>query len=281
MESLEMIIQRMQLDPAVAASILSAKSAGDKRERSPDQAQMPDGADADSPVLPRRELVRAMEKACIPLRHAELIMECTTQAQFAEPDFSLGCLDDRYCLAFTKNWLMTQASKHPLLTLCGNTGCGKSVAAAWAITHVIKNTPVVRGLRWINSYDLATLFGSYRMEEEKKAIENSSILVIDEFRRPEEITGRSNSFFDPALLFLLDKRCNQKRKTIITTNLKPKEIKTCLSKETFRRFTDFGIACQDFKTAPEHKTIPQGPRPSSLLPPSYTPPIERGSKGRW
>lgn len=117
-----------------------------------------------------------------------------------------GLRETRSLLA-VQRWLWRD-DVPPVLVLVGNTGCGKSVAAAWALA----NGP--ESFVWRNVEDVVRSFAGYFDEQlaDQKRMKLCRLLVLDDIATELDATR-----VGAAVLELMKHRLM--RKTIITTNL--------------------------------------------------------------
>ncbi len=99
-------------------------------------------------------------------------------------------------------------TRKPWLVLAGNTGCGKSVAAAYTIAR--------NGGLWIRAERLVRVFYANFGDqfEEQEKIRDCGLLVLDDVAS-ELDASRMQS----ALIELLDARKSRRQCTVVTTNL--------------------------------------------------------------
>jgi len=161
---------------------------------------------------PRRE-ARWKQEALVNERHAE------DRARAADArDHAARCiparldaalkspLKDTQPLTAVRQWLEDGASA--MLVMSGTKGCGKSVAAAWAIANGRS------GARFVRVSELARV--SVYREDEIGPFERAPLLAIDDLGTEY---ADKNGMFLTLLDGLLDARYAEMRPTIITTNL--------------------------------------------------------------
>lgn len=118
-----------------------------------------------------------------------------------------GNLLETVSLSVAQEWFTNPARK-PCLVLAGGTGCGKSLAAAWALAEI--------GGVWMGAPRVERVFAASFGESyaEQERARNAALLVVDDAG-----TEDSPQRFERALIELLDARNNRRYRTILTTNL--------------------------------------------------------------
>lgn len=121
-----------------------------------------------------------------------------------------GKLDDHTALLAVKTWLADPAAR-PCLVLAGSTGCGKTVAAAYALSE--------RGGAWMPAARMVRVFMSNFGDgfAEQERCRSAGLLVVDDVGT-EDAADRIAG----VLTELLDSRCSRKHRTIITANMTKK-----------------------------------------------------------
>ena len=114
----------------------------------------------------------------------------------------LAGLDGTDCALVAEQWL---GARQATLVLAGGVGCGKTQAAAWCVQHRGRFVDVARLAR-MSRYD----------EREMAPLELTPVLAIDDLGT-EYLDPRG--FYQSLLDGLVNARCSEGRKTVITTNL--------------------------------------------------------------
>lgn len=116
---------------------------------------------------------------------------------------------DTPALLAARQWL---GSGHTWLLLAGDVGTGKSVAAAWALLEATRSGQTVAFRR---AAEVARLSGFDEGAEELARLKRVGLLVLDDLGT-ECATGWGQSILHE----LLDTRHEDKRRTVLTSNLK-------------------------------------------------------------
>jgi hypothetical protein len=127
-----------------------------------------------------------------------------------------------------RDWMLDTAWS---LLLIGNTGCGKSVAAGWAAHQKLMRN---FGVRWVDCPQQCErpMYGT-EAELQRFHCRTTQVLVIDDLGG-----GRRERASEPWLAWLddvLGSRANDGRKTIVTTNRTPDELKAWLGERLVDR----------------------------------------------
>lgn len=131
---------------------------------------------------------------------------------WADPGSGPGCLDvrpqrggrdEQAALGATTSWWST--SGRGILLLSGETGCGKTVAAAFAAVHY--------GGRFIRAAELGEL--ALGAASALKALARVPLLVVDELGRENDLRTTG-----PRITELLGDRADQRLGTVVTAQLK-------------------------------------------------------------
>jgi DNA replication protein DnaC len=116
---------------------------------------------------------------------------------------------DTEAMALTARWLADHS--RTWLVMCGNTGIGKSVAAAWAALQVAKGGGSIARTR---ASELASLSQFDAGAAEMARFKRVDLLVVDDFG-----TELLNDFARARIFELFDERHETYGRTIITSNL--------------------------------------------------------------
>src|SRR5690606_33837688 len=141
-------------------------------------------------------------------------------------------LRDTASLRVARDWMLDMPWA---LTLIGGTGCGKSVAAAWAAHQkLMRNFGVV----WVDCAKQAEA-PMYGMEADlyRHKCQTAHVVVLDDLATPAQFARKEG----PWLAWLdgiIGARANDGRKTIITTNRPTHELSGWLGARLFDRLRD-------------------------------------------
>lgn len=143
-------------------------------------------------------------------RAAVLAREHVTLREDVEAAIVTGSeLEPGVSLSMTRRWI-ARADMPPVLVLAGATGCGKSVAAAWALAELDG--------KWRSADQLCRLFAADFGDQldEQDAVTRCRLLVIDDLG-----TERDAARMIGVLRHLIENRQHSARRhrTIITTNV--------------------------------------------------------------
>lgn len=169
------------------------------------------------------------------LRHAERVARSLDRIGAQKGDFKLALEsaakpEHTYALEVTQGWL---PGPKTFLVLAGEMGLGKSVASAWAVLSTLYRggTAAMRRVR-----EVATLSSYDEGAAVLRMLKTVDLLVLED-PGTEQQTGWGTSI----LFELLDTRHQSKLKTIITTNLNPKEeLKARLTERVISRLSEAG-----------------------------------------
>lgn len=129
------------------------------------------------------------------------------------------------------------------LVLVGQTGCGKSVGAAWAAHQKLMRS---FGVAWVDCprQSEASMYG-VEAELRRFQCRTAQVLVLDDLgsgrRERQTKPGESNGMWLAWLDDVVGSRANSSRKTIITTNRSPDELKAWLGDRLVDRLRDGSI----------------------------------------
>lgn len=123
-----------------------------------------------------------------------------------------------------ESWWTGMRQEFPMLALLGPTGLGKSTAAAWAMYQCAREYPwnsqagggtAWEPLVWLNAEDLALLQGWFEEGKRQYAeAQRAWLLVIDDAGHETSRPAIA------ALTDLLQRRMDQRRATVLSTNLR-------------------------------------------------------------
>jgi DNA replication protein DnaC len=179
----------------------------------------------------RRRLMRAVDRLGVPLRHAQQIM--------------FGKVEDSEALQVVAKWRSLN-NRGALLVLCGNVGCGKTLAAAKA---VLDGPPLDRlGKPWPDRYharflDVADLheLGLFDRSGMYEPLFKCSVLVIDD-------VGTEYDDKSGVMRVILDRIVNKRYAgggwTVITTNLASGAFRERYGERIMNRLHDDGCGFQ-------------------------------------
>lgn len=160
----------------------------------------------------------------------------------------------------TATWLAGSLS---VLVLSGGVGCGKTLAAA----HALSQWP--RSGRWISAVELATCAP---WDADIPALIECALLVIDDLG-----VETANDSMRRHMDRILDARINHENRTIITTNIKADEISARYGARFRSRLVEHGnvIGCgkTDLReTATRPRPLDETREPDALVAPVYVSP---------
>lgn len=153
-------------------------------------------------------------------------------------------LNETTTLTFVKRWLRSD-ERPPMAILTGNTGCGKTVAAAWGLCRT-------HGGEYVHARDLAARYMPYS-HDQARGVEPMSMeammLVIDDMGTERRSSGgkeASDDRFTEAFSTVLETRQWSSRPTIITTNLTPEAFieRYCRDPRDKSRLLSMAVFCK-------------------------------------
>lgn len=147
----------------------------------------------------------------------------TEQAEAAIVDQTLA---DTQALAAVREWL---AGRKPVLILSGGTGCGKTVAAAWALATREGPFQAIRAVRLGSAWERWSSDREDGVEALRLWVD--TMLVDDLGQEPIE-----DRRVVPAVEELFDSRQSPRTRTIVTTNLSPAQMRERYSERVLSRW---------------------------------------------
>ncbi len=195
-------------------------------------------------------------------RHAEL--EAELEAIFAEGDrqrAAKGLRSDLHaagvglrtldvvCVAAaptpaidaTRDWLK---SGKTWLLLSGDVGTGKSIAAAYALKHAIEAAPYGAKSAFRRASGVVRMSAFDEGARELEFLKSASMLVIDDLG-----TEHATSWGQSLIHEIFDTRHDDRRRTIITTNIKREQLKAALGDRLSDRIAQDGkVVCLEGKS---------------------------------
>lgn len=155
------------------------------------------------------ELVKAAQKSDERRQRAERLDKLGVEV---EPDTHRAIVEDTglidgVSMKAVRRWLWNP-SLEPTLILVGAPGCGKSIAAAWAVASFTRSSC------WYAAADVVRLFAANVDRDAEKArfrMKRSHLTVLDDVATEKDDVGMC-----AALIEILG--CREQKRTIITTN---------------------------------------------------------------